>query len=86
MNEIRQNAFKALAISIVLTLPMMFLFDSLVQPEREKYLIENNCFKENVVCDLFPFHYLLMPVPIIIYYLTFNYFEKKRKKTWRSYN
>ena len=86
MNEIKQNAFKALAVSIVLTLPLMFLFNEVMQDEREKYLIEHNCYDKNVICDLFPFHYLLMPIPIIVYYFSFNYFEKTRKKTWRSYN
>lgn len=86
MNEIKQNAFKALAVAIVLTLPLMFLFDNLFQEEREKYLIENDCYNQNTTCDLFPYHFLLMPIPILIYYITFNYFEKKRQKTWRSYN
>lgn len=86
MNEIRLNAFKALSVAIILTLPAMVLFDDFIGNERERYLIENNCYDTNNICDLFPYHFLLMPIPILIYYLIFNYFEKKRKKTWRSYN
>jgi|GEM_PF-6174542 len=85
MNEIKQNSLKALAIAIIITLPIMVLFDDLVQDQRNRYLEKNNCYNENVACDLFPFHYLLIPIPLIIYYISFNYFEKKRKKTWKSY-
>jgi len=85
MIEKKQNAFKALAISIILTLPLMVLVDELMKETKQKFFEENNCFDENVVCDFLPYQYVLMPIPIIIYYLSFNYFEKKRQKTWKSY-
>lgn len=86
MNEIQQNATRAIIISMAITLPLLFFTNNLIQIEREKFLIENDCFNENVACDLFPLQYLLLPISIAIYYLTFNYFEKQRKKTWRTYN
>jgi len=85
MNEIKQNSLKALAVAIVIILPIMVVFDNLVQDQKKQFLKENNCFDENVTCDTFPFQYLLMPIPLIVYYISFNYFEKKRKKTWKSY-
>jgi len=88
MNEIKYNAFKALAVAIVLTLPIMFLVDSLIKEGQKSNQEEiNNCLDTNTVCDPFPYLiYFLMPVPIIIYWVSFNYFERKRQKTWRSYN
>jgi len=87
MNEINQNAFQAILISMLITLPLLFFSNNLIEIEREKFMKENNCYDENVVCDWnAPLQFLLLPISIMIYYLFFKYFENKRKKTWRSYN
>ena len=88
MNDRLNNSLKSMAISFFIIIPIIFLVDNLLKNSTEMFNVPEYCNDPNVACD--PVSAPLIPlifaiVTFLIYMKLFNYFEKKRLKSWRSY-
>lgn len=86
LDQRQNNILKAVALAVISIIPLSYAADFVTTDIRNEF--RESCSQEDVTCSAphFSTIYTLFGLPtIVVFLLSFQYFEKKRFKTWSSY-